>query len=100
MCQMLHAKVPKHLWPYAFRHAVCINNRLPTTILGKHTTPFIEMFNYIPDERHLKVFGCDAYALINNGHKHGPTAQKCIHIGRQNEGTAYLLYNPSTKKVS
>ena len=100
MCMMLHAKVPKHLWPYAFKHAVYINNRLPTTILGKHTTPFIEMFNYIPDERHLKVFGCDAYALLHNGHKHGPTAHKCIHIGREDESTGYLLYNPHTKKVS
>jgi hypothetical protein len=57
MCQMIHAKVPNYLWPYAFRHAVYINNRLPTSILGKHTTSYIEMFHHTPDERHTKYSG-------------------------------------------
>ena len=52
---ILHSKAPKHLWPYAMRHAVYLNNRLSTNILGKETTPFIEMFHFVPDEKHLKV---------------------------------------------
>jgi len=100
MSQMLHAKVPPYLWPYAFRNAVFINNRLPTTILGKHTTPFIEMFHYIPDARHIKVFGCDAYALIHDGKKHGPKAFKGIHMGQDDTSTRYLIYNPQTRTVT
>jgi hypothetical protein len=100
MCQMLHAKVPPYLWPYAFRQAVFINNRLPTTILGKRTTPFIEMFHFIPDARHIRVFGCDAYALIHDGKKHGPKAYKGLHLGQDDTSTGYLIYNPQTRRVS
>ncbi len=89
-----------YLWPYAFRQAVFINNRLPTTILGKRTTPFIEMFHFIPDARHIQVFGCDAYALIHDGKKDGPKAFKGFHIGQDNTSTGYLIYNSQTCRVS
>ena len=78
MSMMIHAKVPKHLWPYAFRHAVYLLNRLPTASLEYTTTPYIKLLGKIPNEKHLKIFGCDAYALIYDGHKHGPKANKGI----------------------
>jgi hypothetical protein len=96
---MIHAKVPNYLWPYAFRHAVYINNRLPTSILGKHTTPYIEMFHHTPDERHIKVFRCDAYALIQHARKHSARAHKGIYVGQSDNTTGYLFYNPSTRTV-
>jgi hypothetical protein len=97
---MIHAKVPAFLWPYAFKHAVYINNRLLTSILGKETTPYIEMFHHIPDERHIKVFGCDAYALMRNVAKHGPRGCKGIYVGQSDDTTGYIFYNPETRSTS
>lgn len=98
--QMIHARAPPYLWPYAFRHSVYLMNRLPTGALGFNTTPYIKMFGIIPEANVIKVFGCDAYALIQNKHKHGPRANKGLYVGQADTSTAYLFYNPDTRSVS
>jgi len=46
----------------------------------------------------LRVFGCTAYAHVDNG-KLEPRAVKCIFIGYQHGVKGYKLWNPQTQKV-
>jgi hypothetical protein len=45
----------------------------------------------------LIVFGCTAYAHIDNG-KLEPRAVKCIFLGYQSGVKGYKLWNPQTQK--
>ena len=56
---------------------------------------------FIENGSHLKVFGCIAYALIDesNEGKMDKKSEKCIFIGYGNESKGYRLYNPKTKKL-
>lgn len=46
--------------------------------------------------KHLKVFGCIAFALIPSHklHKLDEKLEKCIFLGYSNESKAYMLNNP------
>jgi hypothetical protein len=46
----------------------------------------------------LRVFGCTAYAHVDNG-KLEPRAIKCIFLGYQTGVKGYKLWNPQTQKV-
>ncbi|KAK1652805.1 hypothetical protein QYE76_070610 [Lolium multiflorum] len=46
----------------------------------------------------LRVFGCTAYAHVDNG-KLEPRAVKCIFLGYGSGVKAYRLWNPETKKI-
>ena len=58
-------------------------------------------FHRKPNVSHLKVFGCIAYALVdeNNQGKMDKKSEKCIFIGYSNESNGYRLNNPKTKKL-
>jgi hypothetical protein len=45
----------------------------------------------------LKVFGCTAYAHVNNG-KLEHKAPKCVFLGYSSGVKGYKLWNPETKK--
>jgi hypothetical protein len=46
----------------------------------------------------LRVFGCTAYAHVDNG-KLEPRAVKCIFLGYGSGVKAYKLWNPETKRI-
>ena len=75
---------------------------LPTYALDMVSTPFVKLFGYVPNEKHLRVFGCDTYALIydDERRKHGPRGKKGIYVGQPSEATGYLFYNPETQFVT
>ena len=102
MSIMIHAKVPKFLYPFEFRHAVYLSNQLPTRTLDNLSTPYVLLFKRTPDEKHLRVFGCDAYAMLYDTErkKHGPRAKQGIYVGQPYESTGYLFYNPETRTVT
>ena len=50
------------------------------------------------DYSHLKVFGCTAYAHVDNG-KLEPRAIKCVFIGYGSGVKGYKLWNPETNKA-
>ncbi|CAD6258513.1 unnamed protein product [Miscanthus lutarioriparius] len=49
-------------------------------------------------ERKLKVFGCTAYAHVDNG-KLEPRAVKCLFLGYSSGVKGYKLWNPETGKT-
>ena len=58
------ANLPAKFWGEALYTFLYINNRLPTTALPAHTTPFEEWHHRKPEIGHLRVFGCRAYVHV------------------------------------
>src|SRR3954464_13105842 len=53
-----------------------------------------------PHIEHLRVFGCDAYALIkDHQHKLHPKGEKCILVGYEENSKAYRLWNHAKHKI-
>jgi hypothetical protein len=72
-------------------------NKSPSIPLDKKTP--IEVWSGTPaDYSQLRVFGCSAYAHVDNG-KLEPRAVKCIIIGYGLGVKAYKLWNPETKRI-
>ena len=47
---------------------------------------------------HLRVFGCTAYAHVDNG-KLEPRAVKCLFLGYGSRVKGYKLWNPEAEKT-
>jgi hypothetical protein len=72
-------------------------NRSSSIPLDKKTP--IEVWSGTPaDYSQLRVFGCTAYAHVDNG-KLEPRAVKCIFLGYGSGVKVYKLWNPKTKRI-
>ena len=72
-------------------------NRSPSIPLNKKTP--IEVWCGTPaDYSHLRVFGCTAYAHIDNG-KLEHRAIKCLFLGYGSGVKGYKFWNPETRKT-
>lgn len=93
---MLHdSKLPKAYWGEAVNTAIYLKNVTPTQALN----------NKIPDElwyekpidlSHLRVFGCEAHALIpkEKRTKLDSKTKACIFVGYSSESKGYRLIDP------
>jgi hypothetical protein len=96
-CMLYNAKMHRHFWAEASSTACYLINRSPSVPLDKKT--LIEIWSVSPaDYSELRVFGCTAYAHVDNG-KLESRAVKCIFLGYGSGVKAYKLWNPETKKV-
>ncbi|KAK1928507.1 Retrovirus-related Pol polyprotein from transposon TNT 1-94 [Phytophthora citrophthora] len=59
---MLHAGLPRSLWPEALRNAVYVKNRVYNR--GTHGVPYEMMFGMKPDVHHIRKFGSLAYVHV------------------------------------
>ena len=92
--------LPNQFWAEAVATAVYLLNISPTKAV-MNRTPFEAWYGMKPSVRHLRIFGCIAYALVNsqNHHKLDEKSEKCILIGYSLQSKAYRLYNPVSGKV-
>ena len=67
---LFDSKLSSRYWGEAIQTTNYLQNRTPTKALSPNTTPFEEWFEFPPTLSHLKVFGCTAYALISEEHRH------------------------------
>ena len=96
-CMISNARMSKRFWAEAAATACYLINRSPSIPLDKKTP--IEAWSDSPaDYSQLKVFGCTAYAHVDNG-KLEPRAIKCVFIGYGSGVKGYKLWNPETKKA-
>ncbi|KAK8937447.1 hypothetical protein KSP39_PZI012254 [Platanthera zijinensis] len=91
--------LPKKFWAEAVQVAVYLLNRCPTKSV-KFKTPFEAWCGRKPSVKHLRVFGCVAYAHIpdQRRRKLDDRSEKCIFVGYAPASKAYKLYNPETEK--
>ena len=88
-------------WPFAARHATYLYNVRPHNTL-EMTTPYENLHHKKPDLQHLRVFGCEASALVDEQHRDSKLSSRSVHglyIGHDEKSAGYLVYVPDTKKV-
>lgn len=92
---LLDAKLPHSFWAEAVATAVYLRNCCPTKAV-KGMTPYEAWHGEKPKVKHLRVFGCDAYAHIpkNEQGKFDSKARKCILLGYGQVTKGYRLYDP------
>ncbi|XP_026377667.1 uncharacterized protein LOC113271960 [Papaver somniferum] len=92
--------LPKNFWGYAVDTTVYLINICPTNSLN-NMTPEEAWRGTTPSVRHLKVFGCVAYAHVPKElrKKLDHKSEKCILVGYISVTKGYKLFNPETEKV-
>src|ERR1043165_5730093 len=92
--------VPQNLWAEATRQAIYILNRLPTKAL-QGMTPYEAVNRKAPNIKHIRVFGCIAYAKVTTPYlkKLEDRSKKMVHQGNENGSKAYRLYDPVEEKI-
>jgi hypothetical protein len=53
----------KALWGEAIVTLIYLTNRSPTKALSKGKIPYEMLYGTVPRYKHIKIFGCVAYAL-------------------------------------
>ena len=99
-CLLKSMSVPGKFWGEAVQTAVYLLNRAPTKSLdGK--TPFEAWFGRRPRVKHLRVFGCTAYAK-----KLGPAITKLadraipgVFLGYESGTKGYKIYDPMKNRL-
>jgi transposase InsO family protein len=99
-CLLKSMKVPAKFWGEAVKTAVYILNLSPTRSL-EGRTPFEAWYGKKPSVRHLRTFGCVAYAK-----RVGPGITKLadrsvsgVFFGYEPRTKAYRVYDPVGKKL-
>ena len=96
-CMLSNAGMHRGFWAEAASTACYLINRSPNIAIDKKTP--IDVWSGSPaDYSELRVFGCPAYAHVDNG-KLEPRAAKCIFLGYKSGVKGYKLWNPATQKV-
>nr|GEW85952.1 zinc finger, CCHC-type [Tanacetum cinerariifolium] len=75
-------------------------NRVPTKAL-KDSTPYEALKGRKPNMRHLRVFGCKAYAKVTKPHlkKLDDRSRELVYLGTEPGSKAYRLLDPVTKEI-
>jgi hypothetical protein len=68
--------LPKELWAEALNTTVYLTNRSPTKAVPKDKTPHEMLHGTPPRYRHIKTFGCAAYALKPHAKEEGKMAAR------------------------
>lgn len=66
---LANTHLPLLFWDEAFYTAICLINKLPTTIIS-YKTPYEKFFHKLPDYLNLKVFGFSCFPLLKPYNKH------------------------------
>ena len=110
------AKLPSFLWVEIWRAAVYLYNRTPKYIYN-WKTPYERFYTYFafrdgvvvterkPDQTHLRVYGCKAFAMTTDALKKKNRLQRLEPRGwigylvGYNSTNIYRVWNPLTNKV-
>ena len=93
--------LPKSLWADAINITVYLTNRSPIKALPKGRTPHELLYGIMPRYRHIKTFGCAAYAFkphTKAESKMTPRSEKLWLLGYE-ASTIFRLWNPVKKAV-
>ena len=93
--------LPKSLWAEGVATTIYLTNRSPTKALPKGKTPHEMLHGSKPSYRHLRTFGCAAYALKLNAKQEGkmaPRSEKVWLLGYE-ASTIFRVWDPKKKLV-
>ncbi|KAG8480196.1 hypothetical protein CXB51_024912 [Gossypium anomalum] len=96
-CILSNANLPKSFWAEAASTGCFLINRSPSVVIEKKIPQ--EVWSGNPaNYSDLKIFGCPAYAHVNNG-KLEPRSIKCVFLGYKASVKGYKLWCPENRKV-
>ncbi|KAG8473168.1 hypothetical protein CXB51_035114 [Gossypium anomalum] len=96
-CMLSNVNLPKSFWAEAASTACFLINRSPSVAIEKKTTQEV-WFDNPANYSDLKIFGCPAYAHVDNG-KLEPRSIKCVFLGYKASVKGYKLWCPENRKV-
>ena len=97
---LAHSNSPTSLWGEALNNATFIyNNSSQPSINLK--IPNQILFNHTSSPNKFKVFGCDAYVLIDEDKRGAFDARfkKSIFVGINTQQNCYRIYDPETRRT-
>ena len=92
-----NANLSKSFWAEAASTACFLINRSPSVAIEKKT-PQVIWFGNPANYSDLKIFGCPAYAHVDNG-KLELRFIKCVFLGYKASVKGYKLWCPENRKV-
>lgn len=97
---LIQAKLPQKFSVEALNTTVYLHNRSPTRALDS-ATPSEAWTGVKPDVKHLRSFGCTAYAHIpkDERKKFDSNTRKCVFLGYGTETKGYRLYDCERQRV-
>ena len=96
-CMLFNAQLSKSFWAEAASTTCYLINRSPSVAIEKKT-PQEVWSRSLTTYSDLKIFGCPAYAHVDNG-KLEPRSMKCIFLGYKFGVKGYKLWCLETKKL-
>src|SRR5450755_3752616 len=98
---MLHATsdLPKELWAEAVNTAVYLTNLSPTKAIIKGKTPYELFHGTKPIYKHLRTFGCAAYAINHHAKSKFASRSKKMRLLGYDATTIFRLWNPVKEKI-
>ena len=96
-----HAGLRNNFWAEAVATAAYVRNRSPTSALSEDVTPYQKWYGCKPNLKHLKVFGCIAYAHVPDAQRQklDKKAKKFRFVGYSIQSKGYRLLDEDTKRV-
>ncbi len=96
---LLHAELPDRFWGHAFMDMVYIRNMCSSS--GSNGIPVKLITGKAPNLSNLRVFGCPAFVHIDASRRRKlqDKAWKGTFVGYAFDSPAWLIYNPTTRKV-
>ncbi|KAH9136198.1 hypothetical protein AeRB84_018561 [Aphanomyces euteiches] len=98
---MLHfCNAPPRFWAEAETHAMCLRNRWYSSSTPG-TTPFEKLWRKKPDLSNLKIFGCTAFAHIEQHarSKFAPKSLRTMYLGNEHDVKGFRLYCSNLEKI-
>jgi hypothetical protein len=98
---LLDADLHDYFWPFAFRTAAYLKNRVPHSALPPNTTPFERRLRHKPNISHLRPFGAHCTARIVNQKlpKTAPRGELARFLGYDEEAKGYTVWVPSSRQI-
>ena len=92
--------MPKFMWDEACNTVVYVQNRIPHNALGK-ITPESVFTSSKPEVSHFRIFGSATYCDVpeEKRKKLNKTAEKGYLVGYSENGKAYKIYIPDSRKI-
>lgn len=96
--KLVEAKLPPSFWALAALACVHEMNRAR---IHKNKTPYEHWYGEKPSVKRLRVFGCAAYVHVQKDQRRALEShtRKCVFVGYPSEGTGWMFYDPSSRKL-
>jgi hypothetical protein len=97
---MISTSVLPHFWAEAVQIVIYFINLQPSSIL-KGKSPWYSLFLSIPSYKHLKIFGCTCFVLLNPSewNKLSSHSVRCVFLGFSFEHKGYWCYDHVSQRM-